>query len=156
MQAVKDKVSARTKYATRILLDLGLFSDAEHPRTFAEIAQSQKISPLFVSTIAVLLKRAGFIKTMRGPNGGITLARDPINIRLLEVIEAVRGPLAVMPCLEKPKSGCKSTTNCPVYGMWSDINSRIRGVLNDYTLGDVLKQIRSSAKNKPIKIPRCP
>ena len=40
--------------------------------------------------------------------------------------------------------------------MWSDINSRIRGVLNDYTLGDVLKQIRSSAKNKPIKTPRCP
>ena len=104
MHSMKEKASARTKYATRILLDLGLFSDAEHPRTFAEIAQSQKISPLFVSTIAVLLKRAGFIKTMRGPNGGITLARDPINIHLLEVIEAVRGPLAVMPCLEKPKS----------------------------------------------------
>lgn len=156
MHAMKEKASARTKYATRILLDLGLFSDAEHPRTFAEIAQSQKISPLFVSTIAVLLKRAGFIKTMRGPNGGITLARDPINIHLLEVIEAVRGPLAVMPCLEKPKSGCKSTTNCPVYGMWSDINSRIRDVLNDYTLGDVIARIKADSKEKKIRTPRCP
>ena len=156
MQALKEKVSARTKYATRILLDLGLFSDAEHPRTFAEIAQSQKISPLFVSTIAVLLKRSGFIKTMRGPNGGITLARDPINIRLLEVIEAVRGPLAVMPCLEKPKSGCKSTTTCPVYGMWSDINSRIRDILNDYTLGDVLAQITTNSAKKQLQAPQCP
>lgn len=156
MHAMKEKASARTKYATRILLDLGLFSDAEHPRTFAEIAQSQKISPLFVSTIAVLLKRAGFIKTMRGPNGGITLARDPINIHLLEVIEAVRGPLAVMPCLEKPKSGCKSLSACPVYNMWSDINSRIRDVLNDYTLGDVIARIKADSKEKKIRTPRCP
>lgn len=156
MHAMKEKASARTKYATRILLDLGLFSDAEHPRTFAEIAQSQKISPFFVSTIAVLLKRAGFIKTMRGPNGGITLARDPINIHLLEVIEAVRGPLAVMPCLEKPKSGCKSLAACPVYNMWSDINSRIRDVLNDYTLGDVIARIKADSKEKKIRTPRCP
>lgn len=156
MHAMKEKASARTKYATRILLDLGLFSDAEHPCTFAEIAQSQKISPLFVSTIAVLLKRAGFIKTMRGPNGGITLARDPINIHLLEVIEAVRGPLAVMPCLEKPKSGCKSLAACPVYNMWSDINSRIRDVLNDYTLGDVIARIKADSKEKKIRTPRCP
>ena len=156
MHAMKEKASARTKYATRILLDLGLFSDAEHPRTFAEIAKSQKISPHFVSTISVLLKRAGFIKATRGPNGGITLARDPKDLHLLEVIEAVRGPLAVMPCLERPKSGCRSTTSCPVYGMWSDINSRIRGVLNDYTLGDVLTQLRAGAKNKTIKTPRCP
>lgn len=156
MHAMKEKASARTKYATRILLDLGLFSDAEHPRTFAEIAQSQKISPLFVSTIAVLLKRAGFIKTMRGPKGGITLARDPINIHLLEVIEAVRGPLAVMPCLEKPKSGCKSLAACPVYNMWSDINSRIRDVLNDYTLGDVIARIKADSKEKKIRTPRCP
>ena len=156
MHAMKEKASARTKYATRILLDLGLFSDAEHPRTFAEIAQSQKISTLFVSTIAVLLKRAGFIKTMRGPNGGITLARDPINIHLLEVIEAVRGPLAVMPCLEKPKSGCKSLAACPVYNMWSDINSRIRDVLNDYTLGDVIARIKADSKEKKIRTPRCP
>ena len=153
---MKEKASARTKYATRILLDLGLFSDAEHPRTFAEIAQSQKISPLFVSTIAVLLKRAGFIKATRGPNGGITLARDPKDIHLLEVIEAVRGPLAVMPCLEKPKSGCKSLAACPVYNMWSDVNSRIRDVLNDYTLGDVIARIKADSKEKKIRTPRCP
>jgi len=156
MHAMKEKASARTKYATRILLDLGLFSDADHPRTFAEIAKSQKISPHFVSTIAVLLKRAGFIKATRGPNGGITLARNPKNLHLLEVIEAVRGPLAIMPCLEQPKRRCKSTANCPVYDMWADINTRIRGVLNDYTLADVLKQIKAGAKNKPIKAPRCP
>ena len=156
MHNMKEKASARTKYATRILLDLGLFSDAEHPRTFAEIAKSQKISPHFVSTVAVLLKRAGFIKATRGPNGGITLAHDPKDMHLLDVIETVRGPLAVMPCLKKPKSGCKSTASCPVYGMWSDINKRIRAVLNDYTLEDVLKQIKASGKAKSIKTPRCP
>ena len=156
MHTMKEKASARTKYATRILLDLGLFSDAEHPRTIAEIAQSQKISPLFVSTIAVLLKRAGFIKATRGPNGGITLARDPKDLHLLEVIEAVRGPLAVMPCLEKPKSGCKSLAACPVYNMWSDINSRIRDILNDYTLGDVIARIKADSKEKKIRTPRCP
>lgn len=156
MHAMKEKASARTKYATRILLDLGLFSDADHPRTFAEIAKSQKISPHFVSTIAVLLRRAGFIKATRGPNGGITLARDPKDLHLLEVIEAVRGPLAVMPCLEKPKSGCKSSAACPVYNMWSDINSRIRDVLNDYTLGDVIARIKADSKEKKIRTPRCP
>jgi len=154
MHSMKEKASARTKYATRILLDLGLFADAEHPRTFAEIAKSQKISPHFVSTIAVLLKRAGFITALRGPSGGITLARDPKDIHLLEVIEAVRGPLAVMPCLQQPKSGCKDTASCPVYDMWSDINSRLRAVLNDYTLGAVVAKIK--AQSRPPKTPRCP
>lgn len=139
-----------------MLLDLELFSDADYPRTFAEIAKSQKISPYFVSTIAGLLKRAGFIKATRGPNGGITLARDPADLHLLEVIESVRGPLAVMPCLEKPKSGCKVMTSCPVYNMWSDVNNRIRDVLNDHTLADVLMQIKAGAKKQQIKIPRCP
>ena len=156
MHNMKEKASARTKYATRILLDLGLFSDAEHPRTFAEIAKSQRISPHFVSTVAVLLKRAGFIKSMRGPKGGVTLARDPKDLHLLEVIEAVRGPLAVMPCLEKPNSGCTNTAGCPVYGMWSDINSRIRSVLNDYTLSDVLAQIKSDVKKSSGVHPYCP
>lgn len=154
MHNMKEKASARTKYATRILLDLGLFSDEAHPRTFAEIAASQKISPHFVSTIAVLLKRAGFIKSLRGPNGGITLARAPESLHLLEVIEAVRGPLAIMPCLDKPKSGCKNTATCPVYDMWADINGRIRDVLNDYTLADVIAKIKKT-KQSP-KTPRCP
>lgn len=152
---MKEKASARTKYATRILFDLGLFSDARHPRTFAEIAKSQKISPHFVSTIAVLLKRAGFIKAMRGPKGGITLARDPSDIHLLEVIEAVRGPLAIMPCLEKPKSGCKNTAECPVYDMWEDINNRIREALNDYTLEAVISKVRGKV-DKTTTTPSCP
>ena len=156
MNNMKEKASARTKYATRILLDLGLFSDAEHPRTFAQIAESQKISPHFVSTISVLLKRAGFIKARRGPNGGISLARDPNDLHLLDVIEAVRGPLAVMPCLEKPKNPCKHTSNCVVYSMWSDINSRIRDILNDYTLGDVLAQIKTNSAKKELQAPQCP
>ena len=156
MHNMKEKASARTKYATRILLDLGLFPDAEHPRTFAEIAKSQKISPHFVSTVAVLLKRAGFIRSMRGPKGGVTLARDPKDLHLLEVIEAVRGPLAVMPCQENPKSGCRNTASCPVFNMWSDINSRIRAVLNDYTLSDVLSQIKDSGMKSKATPPCCP
>jgi len=155
MHNMKEKASARTKYATRILLDLGLFSDSGHPRTFAEIAKSQNISPHFVSTIAVLLKRAGFIKALRGPNGGITLARDPKGLHLLEVIESVRGPLALMPCLSKPKSGCRSTASCPVYDMWREINTRVRDVLNDYTLADVIAKLKAKSL-KPLKTPRCP
>ena len=160
MDKMKESASSRTKYASRIMLDLGLFASEDHPRTFAEIAQSQKLSPHFVSTIAVQLKRAGLIKSIRGPHGGIILARDPADLRLLEVIEAVRGPFAVMPCLARPTPNCPEIATCPVYDMWAEINQRIGAVLNDYTLADVLQKIKAKAAKakaaKPTKAKKRP
>lgn len=148
MDKMKESASSRTKYASRIMLDLGLFAAENRPRTFKEIAESQKLSPYFVSTIAVQLKRAGLIKSIRGPNGGIMLAKDPADLRLLEVIESVRGPFAVMPCLTRPKPNCSEIATCPVYDMWAEINERISAVLNEYTLADVLKKIQAKASAK--------
>ena len=160
MDKMKESASSRTKYASRIMLDLGMFASEGKPRTFKEIAQSQKLSPHFVSTIAVQLKRAGLIRSIRGPSGGIVLAKDPKELRLLDVIESVRGPFAVMPCLTRPKPSCSEIATCPVYDMWAEINQRISAVLNDYTLQDVLDKIKAKAAKakvaKPAKAKKSP
>lgn len=144
---MKEKASARTKYATRIMLDLGLNARDGKPRKFDEIARSQRISAKFVSTIAVELKRAGLISSHRGAYGGISLAKNPKDLPLLDVIEAVRGRLAVMPCLEDGVK-CPEQSSCPVYDMWQEINERIRGILSEYSLADVMTKLEAKMPQK--------
>ncbi len=70
------KITAKSRYALRVLLDLAV-SGAKGPRTIKEIASSQGISEKFISRIAVPLRRAGLVTTERGVKGGLRLARFP-------------------------------------------------------------------------------
>ena len=75
------KITAKSRYALRVLLDLAV-SGTDSPRTIKEIAASQRISEKFISRIAVPLRRAGLVATERGVKGGLRLARFPAKITL--------------------------------------------------------------------------
>lgn len=134
------KISARTRYGLRILLDVAMHAQDEAPRTINAIAQSQSISPAFISRLAVPLKRAGLIHSQRGVSGGLRLAKSPDNITLLAITEALDGPVSILTCLSKPKT-CKRHSSCPARTMWGDLNLTIRGALSNITLSSVLKRL---------------
>jgi Rrf2 family protein len=83
----------------------------------SKIAASEKIPPSFLAKIVSQLSVAGVVQTSRGARGGVSLARDPQEISLLEVIEAIDGPIALNECVIDPQA-CPFGSDCPVHEVW--------------------------------------
>ncbi len=95
----------------------------------AEVARLQGISPTFLGKIVQSLARAGILATRRGVGGGITLAVPIDAISLLQVIEAVEGPLCVNDCLRDP-SVCLRAPECPAYPYFCQAQASLRAILD--------------------------
>ncbi len=134
------KISARTRYGLRILLDIAQHERDESPRTIGAIAKSQDISAAFISRLAVPMRRARLITAERGVGGGLRLARSPEDITLLDISETLDGPVSVLKCLTKPKS-CRRYAKCPARDIWNDFNMTIKNALATVTLSSVMKHL---------------
>lgn len=130
------KITAKSRYALRILLDVALHGDAG-PRTIKEIASAQTLSEKFISRIVVLLRRAGFLLTVRGVKGGLRLARRAERITLLDIVEATDGPLAIVHCLARPGT-CRRQGRCAAEKAWAGVNEALSDALRRTTLADVV------------------
>ena len=90
------KISTKGRYGLRILLDIALYRIGNKPRMIREIANNQEISEKYISRLIIELRKAGFVKSVRGANGGYTLTRRPEDISVLEVLEVMEGPIAIV------------------------------------------------------------
>ena len=133
------KISAKARYALRILLDVAVNASEKTPRTGAAIAQAQQISEKFLSRIVVVLRRKGLLRSVRGNVGGFRLAMSPDDIRLIDVIEAVQGPLAIIDCL-LPGAACSRQDTCAARRVWADVNATLVSTLSKVTLASILRR----------------
>jgi len=134
------KISTKGRYGLRILIDLATH-DPQKPRAIHDIAQSQQISEKYISRLVINLRRAKMIRSVRGFNGGFHLARSPKEITLLEVLEVMDGPLAIVGCVDKPEK-CPRSRICGVQAIWSELNEQMRGLMRAITLEDILTACR--------------
>jgi Rrf2 family protein len=104
------------------------------PVPLAEICRRRELPREYLTKIFSSLSRAGLLKPIRGKGGGFVLAREPSEITLLEVIEAVEGPIILNFCQHDPPQ-CERD-DCPVRPVWSDLQDHIRTTLGSRTLGD--------------------
>ena len=95
------EVSRRADYAVRCMLALGELKDGKRKKV-GEICKEMGVPQAFLYQISQDLIRAELVSTKAGPDGGLELARDTDEISLLEIIEAVEGPICVNICLERP------------------------------------------------------
>ena len=128
------KISTKGRYGWRILLDLALYG--ETPRQMREIAASQGISEKYISRLMNPLNKAGFVRSIRGVKGGFVLAKNPANITLLEVVEAMEGRVAVVECVTD-KAFCAKSNDCSACEMWTGLSAEIRQAMAKVTLADV-------------------
>lgn len=134
------KISARTRYGLRILIDIAQHEADETPRSIGAISKSQGITSAFISRLAVPLKRAGLIHALRGITGGLRLAKSPADITLLDIMEALDGPVSILKCLSRPKS-CRRRRGCPARSVWADLNTTIRDAFAAMSLSKVMSRI---------------
>jgi Rrf2 family protein len=132
------KITTKGRYGLRVLLDLATHSSEQRPRMLKDVAQNQGISEKYLSLLVIQLRRAGFISSVRGASGGYKLARPPKMIMLIDVLEVMEGPLAIVECLHKTDY-CPKSQHCSAQVLWSQINQQIRNVFVQYTLQDLLE-----------------
>lgn len=131
-------ISRETDYAARVLLHLAL--QVENGRsTTREIAQQRLIPRALVRRVVTRLAAAGFVVTARGSEGGIALARPASDISLLEVVEALEGPLALNQCVVEA-SICPLVPACNIHEAWVHARDVIRSHLQQITFEQLAGQ----------------
>ncbi|MDO8754933.1 MAG: Rrf2 family transcriptional regulator [Anaerolineales bacterium] len=112
------QITRQADYAVRAVLHLARLGRDKRASTSA-VAAGQHIPPSFLAKIISQLSVAGVLHTARGAHGGVTLARDPKDISLLEVVEAIDGPIRINECVDG--SGlCSFESDCPVRPVWCE------------------------------------
>ena len=117
------QITRQADYALRAMLFLADLEENTRAAT-SQIAKEKQIPPSFLAKIISQLSIAGIINTSRGARGGVTLARPADEITLLEVIEAIDGPIALNQCTLS-KNGCPFMENCPIHDVWCEAQDEL-------------------------------
>ena len=132
------KLSTRTRYGMRALVDLSIHSRGK-PVQLKAIARRQDISVSYLEHLIIPLISAGIVKTIRGSKGGVMLAKNPENINLKNILEILEGPLAPVDCL-KEGSDCVRSGSCATQELWDKMKTAIENVLVTSNLKDLAEK----------------
>lgn len=117
------QITRQADYAVRAVLYLAQLGSEQRAST-SQIAQEQQIPPSFLAKIVSQLSVSGLLQTSRGARGGVSLARAPETISLLEVVEAIDGPILLNECVAG--SGvCTFGEDCPMRPIWCDAQAEL-------------------------------
>lgn len=139
------KLSTRGRYATRALLDLALHQ-ADGPATLKDIAHRQEISLRYLEHLVTPLIAAGIIRSVRGPKGGVSLAKPPSEVRLSEIIQILEGSIAPAECVDNPEV-CSRSESCATRDVWGELKKAVSGVLESITLQDLVERQKSKERS---------
>ncbi len=135
------KVSTKGDYGIRALIELTHHYGETRPLQSSEIASRQNVPESYLEQLLTTLRRAGFIRSVRGPQGGHALIRDPRELRVSEVIEALEGSIMPSDCLDE-SSQCSRSGGCAQRDMWEAVREAILNVLDHTTIAELAERDR--------------
>ncbi len=136
------QITRQADYAVRAVLHLT--RNGNQRIATSMIAEEQRIPPSFLAKIISQLSIAGLLHTSRGARGGVTLARDAKEITLLEVIEAIDGPIQLNECVGD-NGTCSFDDDCPLRPVWCDAQEELVGRLKSTNFADMLTKDQAPA-----------
>jgi len=137
------QITRQADYAVRAVLYLARLGQNERAAT-SQVAQEQHIPPSFLAKIISQLSIAGLLHTSRGARGGVTLAREPRDITLLEVIEAIDGPIMLNECVGDSAT-CSFDEECPLRPVWCEAQNDLVNRLKATDFEQLLEQTAVAA-----------
>jgi Rrf2 family protein len=117
------QITRQADYAIRAVRYLAKQGANQRSAT-STVAKEMQIPPSFLAKIISQLSIAGLLHTSRGARGGVTLAREPKEISLLDVVEAIDGPILLNECVGDP-AGCVFEGECPLHPIWADAQQQL-------------------------------
>ena len=136
------KLSTRSRYGTRMMLDLAQHYD-EGPVQIRNVSKRENISVKYLEQLIIPLKKANFIKSVRGPKGGHMLAKPPEAITVGEIVRVLEGGINLSSCIENPEV-CDRTSDCLTRGLWEETTKAMYEKLNSATLSKMINEGSSS------------
>jgi Rrf2 family iron-sulfur cluster assembly transcriptional regulator len=139
------RLTARGSYAVRAMVDLAHHGDAR-PVSLREIAARGNISVSYLEQLFLKLRRSRIVRSVRGPGGGYLLARNPGEISVAEIIEAVEEKLEPIYCVDPAADRkCSRADCCSAHLVWKQLATRIREYLDSVKLEELARMTRQSA-----------
>ena len=111
----------------------------ENPVTIKEIYERQDVSVAYLEQILNKLRKAGLVRSVKGPGGGYLLAKAPGHITIAEILKELEGPVAITSCLD-PEEGCSRVEGCVTHLLWRSLGAKIEAFLETITLKDLLEK----------------
>ena len=143
------RLSTKSRYGLRALFDIA-YNSGTLPAQIQDISRRQEISPRYLEQIFQSFKKAGILKSKRGPQGGYFLARKPEEITVREILVAAEGDTLLVDCTgegKRKKAECSFDGSCVTQTVWRDACEK----LNEYFSGVTLKTLCERGHSMGIK-----
>jgi Rrf2 family transcriptional regulator, cysteine metabolism repressor len=141
------KISTKGRYGTRALLDLAMHHDGG-PVALKDIANRQQFSLPYLEHLIAPLIAGGLVRSIKGPKGGIILAKSPAKIKLSDIIQLLEGSTAPVECVDNPDI-CSRSEFCATRDVWEEVKKAMNGVLEATTLQVLVdRQGKKSSKDQ--------
>jgi Rrf2 family protein len=133
------RLSTKSRYGLRALFDIA-YNCGDKPAQIQDISRRQEISPRYLEQIFQNLKRAGILKSKRGPQGGYCLARKADEITVLEILNATEQDVLLVDCagksgkVRKRKAECPFEGQCVTQSVWEEASSMLNQLFGGMTL----------------------
>jgi Rrf2 family protein len=146
------QLSTRGRYGVRLMVALAL-NHENGISLLKDIARREGISEKYLGQIMIPLRASGLVASHRGAHGGYSLGRPPGDITVKDVVEAIEGAIAPVPCVDpaagagKPEcgdgtDGCERATTCVATRVWQKLHESIVGTLSSFTLLELAREAR--------------
>ena len=145
------KISKKSEYALKALTCLGA-PGAPEVLPIQEIARRERIPKKFLEQVLLTLKRAGIVQSTRGKAGGYTLSSDPKMISLQEIVWAVDGPMAPLPCVSDVTplkcADCDSLEQCWLRNVMMEVGESVAAAFAQINLAEMCKRAEASRRQR--------
>jgi Rrf2 family iron-sulfur cluster assembly transcriptional regulator len=138
------RLTTKGRYGVRAVVNLAAAASNE-PISISQIAKKEQLSPEFLEQIFFRLKKAGLIRSIRGPKGGFVLNHKPSEISVKTILDAVGEPLFPAPCTDHGTKACPRQEGCLISPIWEDFYALIHKHLSAISLKDILDNARAPA-----------
>ena len=131
------KISTKGRYALRLMLDLAS-NDSGTPIRLKDVAKRQGISEKYLEQIISILNKAGFVKSVRGPQGGYSLSRTPADYTVGMILRLTEGSLCPVDCAAEENGSCDREDTCVTRMLWKKLDDAISSVVDHVSLEELL------------------
>lgn len=142
----KMKISTKGRYALRMMIDIALNENGE-PVRIKDIARRQGISDKYLEQIISVLNKAGYVKSIRGPQGGYRLTKSPSEYTVGSILRLIEGNLAPVSCLESDINECERRNECVTLILWQKLNDAINDVIDNITIENLIEWQQEQSDN---------
>lgn len=139
------KLSTRSRYGVRLMIYLGLNYGKEHV-LLKDISAAEDISEKYLSQIIIPLKNVRLVNSFRGASGGYSLAKNPKDISVKDIVQVLEGKVSLVDCVDNP-NGCSRLSQCVTRDLWCSLSKKILDTLSSITLEDLVKDYKKKNQN---------